>query len=210
MAVSLQVYESQVIQFLQSATIIFSPMAAQMNNILISSGYTVTEDQTTWKYYLNVSGQYHPADTPMYIQSLDTQQSVMFTTELLASSPVTAAAYTIGSSYYNNLCRIYPNQIDLIKSILYPVDINAAIAAPETVGPALSRHWAWLQDPPGWKSCCRDTEWPARPLSSSAKCCGSPRPSAWQWCGRGCSRTRGSWESPRAWATCSPGAPTRS
>ena len=130
MAVSLQIYESQVIQFLQSCTIVYSTMAKQINNNLIAAGYTVDNtDPTTWKYYLNLSGQYHSTDTVMQIQSLDTKTVIDFTVANLASNPKTAAAYVIGSTYYNNLCLQYPTQIDLIKSILYPADINVAITA---------------------------------------------------------------------------------
>lgn len=119
-------------QFLQSCTIIFSPLAAQINTNLIAQGVTVDEtDPSTWAYYLNLSGQYHSSDTVMYIKSLDTHQSVEFTTTMLASSPKTAAAYTIGSSYYKALCQTYPTQIDLIKSILYPVDLETALASPD-------------------------------------------------------------------------------
>jgi hypothetical protein len=130
MATSLQIYESQVIQFLQSCTIIFSPIAAQQNAVLTAAGYVVnTNDPTTWKYYLNLSGQYHASDTVMTIQSLDTKTTVNFTPAMLESNPKTAAAYTIGSTYYNALCQNYPTQVDLIKSILYPVDMEEAIDA---------------------------------------------------------------------------------
>ncbi|CAK9254164.1 unnamed protein product [Sphagnum jensenii] len=86
-------------------------------------------DPTTWKYYLNISGQYHSTDTVMTIVSLDTKTVVNFTTAMLASSPRTQAAYVIDSSYYTALCAVYPTQVDLIKSIIYPVDIYQAIAA---------------------------------------------------------------------------------
>jgi hypothetical protein len=132
MAINLQIYESQVLQFIQSLTIIFSPMAQQINLTVQASGIAV--DLTaplTWKYYLNLSGHYFQTDTPMTITSLDTQQTVTFTTAMLATNPRTQAAYTIGSPLYSALVATYPHQVDLIKSILYPVDIGAAIAAPD-------------------------------------------------------------------------------
>ena len=132
MTTSLQIYENQVLSFLQSCTIIFSPISEQMNFNLQNAGYAVDlTSPTTFKYYLNVSGQYHPVDTLMTILSLDTKQTVDFTSAMLAISPKTKAAYVIGSSYYTALCQAYPTQVDLIKSIVYPVDIDAAIAAPD-------------------------------------------------------------------------------
>lgn len=129
---NLQLYEQSAIQFLQTCTIIFSPLATQINNNLLASGIAV--DQTnpnTWKYYLNVSGEYHSSDTMMTILSLDTKTTVNFTKEMLASSPMTQEAYVVGSSYYAALCQAYPAQIDLIKSIVYPVSIQDAIDAPD-------------------------------------------------------------------------------
>ena len=132
MSANLQLYKQEVINFLQSCTIIFSPLAAQMNATLQAQGIAVDPTQPeTFKYYLNVSGQYHSADTMMTVQSLDTQQTVNFTVDMLAISPKTKSAYVIGSPYYTALCNAYPAQVDLIKSIIYPVDISAAIAAPD-------------------------------------------------------------------------------
>ena len=132
MSTNLQLYEQSAINFLQSCTIIFSPMATQMNNVLLANGIAVDEtNPATFKYYLNLSGQYHSSDTMMTIVSLDTKQTVNFTTAMLTSSPKTAAAYTIGSSYYTALCQVYPTQTDLIKSIVYPVGLQAAIDAPD-------------------------------------------------------------------------------
>lgn len=130
MTVSIQLYESQVVNFLKSCTISFSYMATIINQNLSLQGYIINEnDPTTWKYYLNISGQYHQSDTMMVIQSIDTKQQINFTVDNLNANPKTKSLYTIGSDYYNNLCEIYPSQVDLIKSILYPTDINAAINA---------------------------------------------------------------------------------
>lgn len=132
MATSLQLYTNQVFQFLQTCTVVFSPMAAQMNATLIAAGVSVDlTNPSSWKYYLNLSGQYHPSDTPIMIISLDNQQPVVLTQHLLTTSPKTQAAYVVGSPAYTALCQNYPAQADLIKSIVYPVDLSAALAAPD-------------------------------------------------------------------------------
>ncbi len=86
-------------------------------------------DPTTWKYYLNLSGQYHATDTTMYVISLDTMQTIEFSTANLFVHTATAAAYVFGSNYYRALVDQYPSQVMLILGILYPVDITTAIAA---------------------------------------------------------------------------------
>jgi hypothetical protein len=78
---------------------------------------------------MNLSGQYHPSDTVMSIISLDTKTVIDFTVDNLKKNPKTKEAYVYGSPYVDNLCTKYPYQTDLIKSILYPVDINTAINA---------------------------------------------------------------------------------
>ena len=98
-------------------------------NQLIGDYYN-PDDKTTWKYYLNLAGEYlEPFDTPMYVKSLDTLQLIKFTPENLQNNPLTYQAYQYGSSYYNKLVNEYPDQVYLINSILYPTNINTAIAA---------------------------------------------------------------------------------
>ena len=83
----------------------------------------------TWKYYLNVSGQYHYLDIPMYVVSIDTQQKILFNLENLALHVATATAYQFGSRLYKLLVSQFPTQEILIKGILYPVNIDEAISA---------------------------------------------------------------------------------
>ena len=88
-------------------------------------------DPTTWKYYLNVSGEYHPLDPQITVVSLDTLQTIVFSKANLAVHKATAEAYQYNSRYYRELLLRYPEQEQLILGILYPVDIHKAIAAPD-------------------------------------------------------------------------------
>ena len=83
----------------------------------------------TWKYYQNISGEYHTLDTLMTVTSLDTLQEISFTKENLLIHTSTAEAYGYGSRYYYSLLARYPNQEQLIIGILYPVDKAKAIAS---------------------------------------------------------------------------------
>ena len=74
-----------------------------------------------WKYYLNVSGQYHAVDTMMKVTSLDTLETIDFTVANLKIHTATAKAYRPPSRYYYSLVNNYPDQISLINSILNPL-----------------------------------------------------------------------------------------
>jgi hypothetical protein len=89
----------------------------------------------TWKYYLNVAGEYHPTDTVMQITTLDSLTSdpiqLSFTKATLAANPDLRTFYGYGTRYYEDLVRQYPDQEQLILGILYPADLATAVAAPD-------------------------------------------------------------------------------
>lgn len=91
--------------------------------------YVDLNDERTWKYYLNISGEYHFSDEVIYVTSLDTLQSIPFTKQNLTVHTATRAAYQYGSRYYRELVTQYPNLEVVILGVLYPTDINKAIAA---------------------------------------------------------------------------------
>lgn len=124
-------YVLEILNFLKSTTIKYSWIADQDNVMLVQNGYDVDlDDPTTWRYYRNLYGEYHAADTVMMVASLDTLEQIPFTKETLLLHPRTAASYRPGSVFFKNLCAEYPTQTSLIKSILFPVDsIESAIAA---------------------------------------------------------------------------------
>lgn len=86
-------------------------------------------DPFSWKYYLNISGEYHNLDTPMVVTSLDTLEEITFDKENLKTHTATAQAYGFGSRYYYSLLNKYPSQEQLILGILYPADISVAVGA---------------------------------------------------------------------------------
>lgn len=108
--------------------------AVQINNqvaLRFGANAVNTLDKTSWKYYLNVSGEYHPTDTMIRVKSLDTMQEMDFTKENLVINTATARGYMPGTRYYRELLTKYPEHRLLIHGILFPADIDKAIAAPD-------------------------------------------------------------------------------
>ncbi len=127
-----QIYTDACLALARSLVIKSSATADAINDGLTTNyGSSIVDlsDPTSWKYYLNVSGQYHATDTIMQVVSLDTLQTIQFTSDNLAHHQATAEAYAYGSTMYLELVNKYPTQEQLILGILYPCDINTAIAA---------------------------------------------------------------------------------
>ena len=88
-------------------------------------------DPSSWRYYMNMAGDYHSSNKPMEVVSLDTLQMIAFTKANLVRHRGTRQGYAYGTRYYRELVKQYPQQEMLILGILYPVDKAAAIAAPD-------------------------------------------------------------------------------
>lgn len=88
-------------------------------------------DPSSWKFYLNLNGQYHFSNEMMYVVSVDTLEEIEFTKENLDVHRATKRAYLSEGSYIKSLKVRYPNQKALIEGILRPVDLNVAINARE-------------------------------------------------------------------------------
>lgn len=86
-------------------------------------------DKTTWKYFLNLAGRYHPIDEIIYVTSLDNLAKITFDRVTLENHPATLEAYRYGSRYYTELITLYPGMEQFILGCLYPVDLQTAIDA---------------------------------------------------------------------------------
>ncbi|UVD32123.1 hypothetical protein [Vibrio phage phiKT1028] len=99
------------------------------NQLLANAGYPVSEDKRQWRYYLNMNGEYHATDTPMYVTSIDNGEQILFTKANLDIHLATRRAYQPGSYWYKQLSDQHPGQIDLINGIMDPIDMEYAIGA---------------------------------------------------------------------------------
>lgn len=152
-----KLYLSKTIELAKSVTFKSTVLADAINRGLTELGYEVDESYPdTWKYYLNLAGQYHETNKKMSVVSLDTLETIEFTTQNLNWHRSTREAYRYGTRFYHDLVRQYPGQETLIHSIVTPVDIDAAIAAQD--GEILSYDGS-LVDPNETDLIPRLTEW---------------------------------------------------
>lgn len=123
-------YRRDVVRLARTMVLKSESSAESINKAIEQIGHTVDYARPeTWKYYLNIAGEYHYLDEPMFVKSLDTLTEIEFTKENLFEHRATARAYAYGSSYYRDLVDNFPKQEHLIKGILNPVKIETAMSA---------------------------------------------------------------------------------
>lgn len=127
-------YVSQTIALITSMSMAVKSedIASIINDALLDTyGEGAVNDlaPSTWKYYMNLAGEYHPTDKVMTVTSLDTLEEIAFTKENLAEHSQTAEGYRLGTRLHKVLLNRYPTQVALIYGILYPCDKQTAIDA---------------------------------------------------------------------------------
>lgn len=116
----------------QTIIVKFAEAAALTNEWVVANyGDTAVDvnSPTTWKYYMNIAGLYHPADEVMQVNSIDTLEIIDFSSDTLAVHTATREAYQFGTRLYYALVAKYPQQELLINGILNPVDIDVAVSS---------------------------------------------------------------------------------
>ena len=124
------IYINDIMALTRSMVIKFTAVADAVNLGVVDRGYSVSRSKpSTWKYYLNLAGEYHESDTMMHVKSFDTLETIEFTKANLKEHLGTAKAYRWGTDDYEQLLRQYPDQVDLINGIIQPIDFESAYAA---------------------------------------------------------------------------------
>jgi len=126
-------YIQSVVQLAETIVIKSADTADGLNQYVIEQkgGSVNTLDPTTWKYYLNITGEYHSTDTMMTVTSMDTLEQINFTKENLKTHLATAKGYQYGTRSYQELVARYPDQELLILGVLYPADMTMAVESPD-------------------------------------------------------------------------------
>lgn len=129
-----KLYLEQVFQLAETIVIKSEDSALVLNKrIAFLHGESAVNpvDKTSWKYYLNLAGKYHPHDEKITITSLDTLQPIEFSAANLIIHTATAKAYQYGSRYYRELLTQHPEKEQFILGALQPVDTSISTVAPD-------------------------------------------------------------------------------
>lgn len=137
------IYQSKV--FILAKTIVFKHVmtAELINRELKTRGYEVNEFRPdTWKYYMNIAGEYHQSDIDLLKEKYNTPYmtikvagdyapvDAVFNKDLISgpnADLATANEYRYGSQLYKNLLERYPEMESLILGILNPIEKQIAI-----------------------------------------------------------------------------------
>jgi len=103
----------------------------QVNEYLTYMGYLVLDDPRTWKTYLNLAGLYHESDSEIKVVSSDSHLEITLSPEVLKDHPITRSEYGPRGIYHKELLKRYPDQVNLIPRIFYPVEMETAISSPD-------------------------------------------------------------------------------
>lgn len=126
-----QFYEHANLELARSIILKNTIVAKAMNDYERNFRSVNDEDPSSWRYYCHLAGEYHVADTPMEVVSLDTLEVIPFTKENMNIHRATWRGYHLNSPYYNALVAKFPDQETLIRGIINPIDKQTAIEAEE-------------------------------------------------------------------------------
>lgn len=126
-----QIYIDGIIDLASSIVLKCEDAAKSLNQwVLAYTNASFDEhDPRTWKYYKNICGEYFSSDEMMFVTSLDSLEQIEFSKQNLEFHRATKKAYAFGTTYYKELVERHPDQEQLIHGILYPADMEEAIAA---------------------------------------------------------------------------------
>jgi hypothetical protein len=142
-----KLYTDDVYRLAETLVIKSEDAADKINQVLINKhGASIVDlnDKKTWKYYLNICGEYHPTDTQISIVSIDTLQTITFNRDNLLIHISTAKDYQYGTRNYNELVSLFPDMEMFILGVLYPAVMEIAISAPD--GTIVSYPPAYVED----------------------------------------------------------------
>lgn len=141
-------YRDKVFALARTMLIKHDEIATSINNELIyrfkDKYYPLEDKKKTWRYYLNLAGEYHQYDIDNLMEKYgvpymtikvpadDGSKEVPFTKDLFNGPNADlslANEMAIGSKLYNDMVIRYPEQESLIIGIINPIDLDTAINA---------------------------------------------------------------------------------
>ena len=106
----------------------------ELQNIYGTSYRFIAEDITTWKHYLNMTGEKHQIDTQLLPDGIQVYVTELMgyrdlNKQLLEDYPVTREILKRMGDEYDELLDKYPDFETLIRGIVYPVDMSVLVKA---------------------------------------------------------------------------------
>lgn len=130
MSYAFDTYRNEVMALVRSIVLKLDIQNELNNTRLKQHGIPVNDnDPYSWKYNLNLAGEYHFQDKRMTVVSSDTQQPISFDKETLKDHPRTRIEYGRGGRFYESLVNRYPVNEILINAITRPINIDRVVNA---------------------------------------------------------------------------------
>ena len=101
-------------------------------------------DESTWKYFLNMAGIKHSTNSNVYINTRETGELVELTKDLLLSHSNTRRELFKQSDYYNQLVATYPTETLYIHGCMYGLELEKVLSAKD--GDILAYNRNFIED----------------------------------------------------------------
>lgn len=124
----MKTYIPELQRLVRSILIKSSHQAIMINKHIIKTygANAVLDDINTWRYYLNLNGQYHATNEPMELYVLELNEIRPLTKELLVTYKKTKAELATFTDTFINLVKKYPTNELLIRGMISPTDVETA------------------------------------------------------------------------------------
>jgi len=128
-------FEQDISTFVNSIIFKHSNFALHVNNILddskaIKRSYN-PKDKTTWKYYMNLAGEYYVTDEKIVFIDPTTDETLTLTKTLLKAKPYLSDLITTDTTLSKYLKAEYPSQISTIVGMVTNKTIKEVVDLPD-------------------------------------------------------------------------------
>lgn len=125
------IFRSQTIELAKSLVIKSETIADEMNKWVQEQapGVVISNDKATWRYFLHLAGRKHAMDTPIYLRSLDTNETIELTIDNLYRHKKTRNVYHGNVRYIDQLIEQHPDHSIYIKGCFNPIPLTVSLAA---------------------------------------------------------------------------------
>lgn len=126
------IFVDQCIDLAESLIIKSDDIARCMNEGVSQKGFAVTNDRSTWRYYLHLAGLRHPVDNPILIKSSDDDTLFELTPENLKVHKKTSNIFRYNLEYIRELIKNNPEYSNYIRGCFWPIPLERSVSAPDT------------------------------------------------------------------------------